>query len=188
MERGPNILLAVAVLALGLTTAMLFRQRGGETPPEARAGSGDLVLREQIAPPQARAAYPRTIIPPAGSTEPAEGESRSPGSVADPDTPLEPADPPNLSRSYPFLPGLRAAEIPARRGMWHVIEDGDTLESLAERYLGSAGRADELYEANRELLPRPDVLPIGVELVIPRTGREAQPRQPGSLVPHSRQP
>ena len=49
----------------------------------------------------------------------------------------------------------------------HTIRDGDTLESLAARYLGERKRADEIYGANRSLLPQRDVLPIGVEIVIP---------------------
>jgi phage tail protein X len=51
----------------------------------------------------------------------------------------------------------------------HKIIDGDSLEQLAERYLGSASRAAELFEANRGVLARPELLPIGVELKIPRT-------------------
>jgi phage tail protein X len=56
------------------------------------------------------------------------------------------------------------AEDPERT---HTVVDGDTLAALAERYLGSSGRALEIYNANRILLPSPDVLPIGVELRIP---------------------
>ena len=50
----------------------------------------------------------------------------------------------------------------------HKVVDGDSLASLAERYLGSSSRAMELYEANRDVLTRPDVLPIGAELKIPQ--------------------
>jgi serine/threonine-protein kinase len=58
-----------------------------------------------------------------------------------------------------------AASAPAT----HKVVDGDSLASLAERYLGSASRAMELYEANRNVLTRSDVLPIGAELKIPQT-------------------
>jgi nucleoid-associated protein YgaU len=62
----------------------------------------------------------------------------------------------------------------------HTVVDGDTLAALAERYLGSPGRALEIYNANRFLLPSPDVLPIGVELRIPpvQTTAEASPANP----------
>ncbi|MFN0051216.1 MAG: LysM peptidoglycan-binding domain-containing protein [Planctomycetales bacterium] len=49
----------------------------------------------------------------------------------------------------------------------HVIQAGDTLSSLAARYLGSGARYRELYEANRNVLRSPDDLPNGVTLVIP---------------------
>ena len=69
----------------------------------------------------------------------------------------------------------------------HKIVDGDTLADLAARYLGEADRYLEIYEANRDLLPSPEVLPIGAELQIPRARGvapafpSAMPRQ--SLVP-----
>lgn len=74
------------------------------------------------------------------------------------------------------------------KSITHKIVDGDTLEKLAERYLGSADRYMEIYEANRFLLPGPEVLPIGVELKIPLTAKPAtsasdNPPSQGPLVP-----
>lgn len=56
---------------------------------------------------------------------------------------------------------------PAAPPRTHKIGDGDTLAKLARRYLGSEDRRLEIYDANREVLTSPDVLPIGVELKIP---------------------
>ena len=53
----------------------------------------------------------------------------------------------------------------------HKIIDGDSLALLAERYLGSASRASEIFAANRNVLSQPEILPIGVELKIPRADR-----------------
>jgi nucleoid-associated protein YgaU len=50
----------------------------------------------------------------------------------------------------------------------HRVIDGDSLAILAERYLGSATRAMEIYEANRSVLSQPEILPIGAQLKIPR--------------------
>jgi len=47
------------------------------------------------------------------------------------------------------------------------IVDGDTLESIAQRLLGSAARAGEIYAANRGDLDSPELLPIGLKIVIP---------------------
>jgi nucleoid-associated protein YgaU len=52
----------------------------------------------------------------------------------------------------------------------HSIVDGDTLRDLAARYLGSPDRAMEIFNANRDVLGNPDILPIGVELKIPARG------------------
>lgn len=57
----------------------------------------------------------------------------------------------------------------ASKPIWHVVADGDSLAKLAERYLGDAHRARDIYEANREAITSPDLLPIGVELRIPQT-------------------
>jgi nucleoid-associated protein YgaU len=67
----------------------------------------------------------------------------------------------------------------------HIIVDGDSLERLAGRYLDDPHRSDEIYQANRELLPSPDLLPIGAELVIPtrRSAPAFDASSPQSSVP-----
>lgn len=50
----------------------------------------------------------------------------------------------------------------------HHVADGDTLADLAKRYLRDPSRANEIYELNRALIPDPELLPIGVELRLPR--------------------
>ena len=52
--------------------------------------------------------------------------------------------------------------------------DGDTLTDLAELYLGSGRRYPEIFEANRDVLQHPDLLPIGARLRIPGEGPVAQ--------------
>jgi nucleoid-associated protein YgaU len=51
----------------------------------------------------------------------------------------------------------------------HVVEEGETLQSLAARFYGSAREWRRLYEANREVLGEDPNLPRpGVELRVPR--------------------
>ena len=57
----------------------------------------------------------------------------------------------------------------------HIIVDGDTLTDLAEMYLGSGRRYPEIFEANRDVLQHPDLLPIGARLRIPSDGRVSPP-------------
>jgi nucleoid-associated protein YgaU len=60
----------------------------------------------------------------------------------------------------------------------HIVVDGDSLERLANRYLDDPRRSREIYELNRELLPNPDLLPIGLELKIPdRSARTSWDRE-----------
>ena len=56
-------------------------------------------------------------------------------------------------------------QIPPRP---YRIRDRDTLESIAKRFLGDANRAGELFDQNRGILARPDILPIGQTILIPQ--------------------
>ncbi len=95
---------------------------------------------------------------------------------------------PPIVRSLPRAESPPSAAIVARRPpidaprvepQRHKIRDGDTLSSLAERYLGDARRAVEIFEANREVLTDPDLLPLGKYLTIPQL-RELPPLAPRS--------
>lgn len=49
----------------------------------------------------------------------------------------------------------------------HRVRDGDSLEMIAEKYLGDPLLANVIFQANRDRLQSPDLLPIGVKLTIP---------------------
>ncbi len=78
----------------------------------------------------------------------------------------------------------------------HRITDGDTLESLAERYLGDGTRWREILKQNETLLAGQDLLPIGEDLRIygARSTRathsavQSNPETARALVPISRTP
>lgn len=50
--------------------------------------------------------------------------------------------------------------------VYHRIRDGDTLQSIAARYLGDSKRYLEIYNLNREKLPSDKVLPLNVVLKV----------------------
>ncbi len=52
-------------------------------------------------------------------------------------------------------------------GTTHTIREGDTLQSIASEYYGSASRYLDIYLANRHLLSNPGRLPQGTEIRIP---------------------
>src|SRR5207244_3284471 len=49
----------------------------------------------------------------------------------------------------------------------HVVQKGDTLQSLALRYYGTRSEWGKIYAANRTILPSKDQLKVGQQLVIP---------------------
>ena len=49
----------------------------------------------------------------------------------------------------------------------HIVQNNDTLEKLAKRYLGDEGRALEIFDLNRDVLDNPYLLPIDAELRLP---------------------
>lgn len=77
---------------------------------------------------------------------------------------LDPTDITPLQPTSAAKTGARTTQAAAQT---HVIESGDSLSVLAERYLGSQGRFQEIYEANRDVLTDVNRLPVGATIVIP---------------------
>ena len=49
----------------------------------------------------------------------------------------------------------------------YKVGKSDTLISIAREVLGNGSRWKEIYELNKSKLKSPDVLPVGIELVLP---------------------
>lgn len=160
--------MALCVLVGGFCAAMLFRR----SPPPHPA----LAPAAQL---KAHGKTPAQVVPSSDvhSTLPAEPKPAppSPEQIAA----ATPADTKPLSHltakpietdtgSSAWRPPADSTPSYGRPAKTHRIVDGDTLESLAVRYLGSADRANELFEANRDILTNPKLLPIDAELKIPR--------------------
>lgn len=73
-----------------------------------------------------------------------------------------------------------AAAQPRQR---HRLVDGDTLPKLAERYLGRADLDWAIFEANRDVLNDPQLLPLRVEISIPSPSELNSLPQGGSVTP-----
>jgi hypothetical protein len=54
----------------------------------------------------------------------------------------------------------------------YSLEQGDTLKSLAKRFLGDETRKMEIYQLNRDILASPDKLPVGKVVRFPRTNHQ----------------
>jgi 5'-nucleotidase/UDP-sugar diphosphatase len=60
------------------------------------------------------------------------------------------------------------SQVPAGAGTSaYTVKNGDSLSRIAKRELGSYNRWNEIYEANRDKIKDPNVLTVGVQLVIP---------------------
>ena len=194
MDRGVKVALASCVLLGGVVVALVFRQQSPRAGPPASGPSDQLVLRQRMGPQTARQADP--VRAPDG-VDP----STASGTATTILTPLDGGQPPPvLAPDYPHtetaipsrwgtsvgirLPEALHADPPVQI---HKIVDGDTLGLLAEHYLGSADRWMEIYEANPDVLPSPDLLPIGARLRIPPPAganrRSSDPERRRALVP-----
>lgn len=49
----------------------------------------------------------------------------------------------------------------------YTVKAGDTLWSIAAKYLGSGAKYMQIYEANRKILSNPNIIYAGQELIIP---------------------
>ena len=186
MDPAVKTAMAFCVVAGGVCAALLLgRGDHGPLPPRANPSA------EQLSIPGKKAKGPGVFnrlrsrrsghsTAPEYSAYPRRdsGIRPSPATVLTPSR--VPQQPPPLAEEYPqykqrpesswgqslerLLPVPRPME---RSNRTHKIADGDTLASLAERYLGTPRRAGEIYETNRDVLFDPQLLPIGVELKIP---------------------
>lgn len=65
-----------------------------------------------------------------------------------------------------------APEAREAGGRTYVVEKGDTLWAIAERYYGDGSEWPRIHEANRDRIDDPDVIQPGWELTIPEAEEE----------------
>jgi nucleoid-associated protein YgaU len=185
--------MAFCVVLAGVCAAMLFRNDRPRTAVPRPSAEEQLLLRYRIDAPKAvlrqRAAVrsgsfardlPEALPAPRPATVVMPSDSRElpPPLAQDYPEPERPASSRWGTSMDMLLPIAAPADHTART---HRIVDGDTLAALAQRYLGSTARAREIYDANRDVLSDPDLLPIGVELKLPpRAGLSPPQRTLGS--------
>ncbi len=102
-------------------------------------------------------------------TEPAPQES-SPVTLA-PETPVQNDFASQQVQSAPTQTASRALPTkptpPSGAGRRHTVVKGDTFYNLAVKYYGEKSKWRDIYAANRDVVPNPNALPLGVELKIP---------------------
>jgi nucleoid-associated protein YgaU len=184
MDPAIKIALTLCVLLSGVCAALLFRNdkprpvlpspnvedqppvscrmlahsRRARDCPDFRGRRGEAGVGENGTVPFTPASPPPVVV--------AATSRREPPPVPAPDYPeiQRPVGVQSRTAMKMMLPVTMPADAAPRT---HRIVDGDTLVSLAERYLGTADRAGEIFNANRDVLQNPRLLSIGVELKIP---------------------
>ena len=69
--------------------------------------------------------------------------------------------------SLPPAPPVAALDLADPLTRSHQVRPGDTLFALATRYYGSGKQWRRIADANRDRMPSPEKLPVGVRLRIP---------------------
>ncbi|HYO25356.1 MAG TPA: hypothetical protein VEQ85_10455 [Lacipirellulaceae bacterium] len=195
VTRQRKLVAAGAVLGIGLALALLFRRPAEDAAPVVPAAVALPVAAAPVgfAPPAAAWALDGQRSPqppvPASTASLTLGSGQSSAGLPDASAAAPPAFAAEPQAPLPLSPnpaplaadgpaalgggiGGADAESPAPGGQpayrAYVIHEGDSLESLAERYLGDGARALELFDLNRDVLENPHLLPRGAELRIPR--------------------
>jgi len=170
VERRKKILLAAVVLVVGVVLALQFRKSEfvkshfstvsgwhAEPPVQPTGSHGATVTSQDGANPPGVTAFDGHIEAAPGQVE--NANRSAPSDETGGGNSLSPN--PDTASSPGPLVDMNAPE------QTHTIVDGDTLQDLAQHYLGRADRSMELFQYNRDVLRSPDMLPIGAELRIP---------------------
>lgn len=193
MQRDLKIGLSLALLVLGVVGALLFRREEPKTArvPSLKSGkkldeviaersrtpymTGDVEFDEDSIPGDhstaQRAAKPENLTKPEWLTQ--EDNDKDPFEVKAQTSASHTAIPAERKvsayRPIPVAPTSTSATGRAEHhsSRTHTIGPGDTLSSIAHKYLGTPNRYQEIYEANRAVLKNPDRLPLGETLTIP---------------------
>lgn len=183
--RASRVLVALGVILLGFCGALPFRQAAVVRPvPPAIARPVALPLRRADGP--LALAMPSESSPASGlAAESARNEvaSAAPASPPPRADAMKVAPPPAMPIAFhPISDDLKptswkptppAAALPVPKPRKYVLRDGDSLERLAERFLGDRARAEEIFAMNRHVLSREDLLPVGKEIVLPGRRQES---------------
>ena len=203
MPVGKKLVVVASLLATGVSAAFFFRKDASQTEPRQEATREspfrDRVERrvavgaawaQGLRARRSNQSLPVTRVP--GATTAAISESKD-GAQGQPTFQksfhpvaalLEPIEdvPPETADDDNAQPPYDTTIVENGSAMAHRVVDGDTLSRLATRYLGRGERYLEIFELNRDVLTKPDLLPIGVTLKIPP--RYHPPRAAGAGALH----
>lgn len=140
----------------------------------SRLKNENLELRQQVAELRPKQPTGRAASPPAPTPTPKMVVAATP-----PPLPPEETPQPEVRRAIAVtaaalqqgpVPAATAVSPPAPAAAGprsHTVVGGDTLARIARKYYGNSGQWPKIAEANKETLPDPTKLQIGMVLVVP---------------------
>lgn len=75
--------------------------------------------------------------------------------------------PPAVSPEIPKPPQQIQTSNPVQTAQFHIVQKGDTLSAISEKYYGTARYWQKILAANDAVLKNPDRLVPGTRLIIP---------------------
>ena len=200
MHSDQKVGLALGIMLIGVTAALFFRNPPAVMTPGVlhSAEELDAAIAERAVSPyliaeQADQAQPalEPLTPSLATTPETSPTMAGIGGAADQD-PFANSEPPafeapKTASEESDATGLRfvstqrdpavvppfGAEGNLRE---HLVQRGETLSSIAQKYLGSPHRYQAIYELNQDRLASPDELRDGIVLRIPPAASTAPPR------------
>jgi tetratricopeptide (TPR) repeat protein len=142
--------------------AELVALRGGVSSPPVRSRA---TLDAASAPATANNGSLRPFIFTQTAPDTSVSSEPSPVTLA-PET-LSGESPPPLVQAAPPRSVPTKPTPPSNAVRRHTVAKGDTLYNLAVRYYGEKAKWRDIYAANRDVVPDPNALRLGVELKIP---------------------
>lgn len=183
MHHDQKVGLAMGILLTGVIASLFFRHQP-ELPTVAQAAVSDeldqlIATRDNRPYPDQHAAIgsqnasvnPSPALPMATTGDPLASIGESGALIPSSKTPGDAAplvastNQPSPQAASPSTVASRSATQPEMRE--HEVRRGETLSSVASRYLGSPHRYEEIYLLNRDVLSSPDNVPEGVKLKVP---------------------
>jgi hypothetical protein len=177
MLSDQKIGLALGILLIGATLAFFFRPEAdplSELPPLRSTQAMDQQISQRDRTPYLSETDPQRPVQPTPleNLDPAAGDAALAGVLV-----------PDPIPSHNVAAEL-GASVETVSESWspvtHTVQRGDTLSSIASKYLGSSLRFDEIFEANRDLLRDANDLRTGMELRIPPRERDRIVDRPGT--------